>query len=287
MAKSSDKGWMPGAERKPDADGTSKCYKPAQNQPFELLAVVEHIAEGTDSTWKWLFNEQVDGGGPVSSHFFVLETGEVMQGVNIYHRAWTNGLKWDGRYYYDPQGAKVEPTWWRIAEGGTHRGQDPNKLTVTIEHSGYYNKPRTTPQMKASQSILRWVQQETGLVYIAEDTLIGHYHISPKNRANCPGPYFDLTAMAAGGNLDPLKVRKVPGVGGDKYCGEGFYQMWLQLGGVNYTGLAMEDEVESTDEQGEKCTKQGYERMVFKFKKGAKPLEVHVALRSEAAKLKW
>lgn len=292
MAKSSttdNTGWMPGAIRKPDNDGTSKCYKPEMNHPFELLALVEHIAEGGENTWMWLFNEEADGGGPVSSHFFVAEDGDVYQGMPIHYRAWTNGLKWDGRQYIDPQGKVTHPTWWRIAEGGTHRGKDPNLLVVTVEHAGYYNKPRTTKQWQSSIAVNQWVASQTGLFYIEHDTLIGHCEISPTSKPNCPGPYFDFAQIAINSNAasDPLKARKVPGVGGDKFCGTGFYDLWVHLGGVNYTGLALEDEKAVKDEQNEDATKQAFERMVFKFKKGAKPLEVHVALRSEVDKLKW
>lgn len=288
MVSAQDKGWMPGAIRKPDSDGTSKCYKPAPGQPFELLAVVDHIAEGGPNTWKWLFNEQADGGGPVSSTFFIAEDGTIYQGMGIYSRAWANGLRWDGRKYFDPEGAQVEPTWHRIAQGGSHRGKDPNKLTVSIEHEGYHNRPRTSPQMQASIDVLHYIQNETGIIYIPHDTLIGHYEISPKNRANCPGPYFDLGAIAQRGNQDPLKVRTIPGPDGKpRYCGTGFYDLWQSLGGLRNCGYPLSDEEWTEDLTPEKVTIMRFERVIFKFKPSQKTNPIQPALLKEAIEQKW
>jgi N-acetyl-anhydromuramyl-L-alanine amidase AmpD len=286
MAKS-DRGWMPGAIRKPDNDGTGKKYVAPAKEPFELLAVVEHIAEGGENTWGWLFKEVADGGGPVSSHFFVAEDGDIYQGMSIYDRAWANGLTWNGRNYIDPQKTPVSPSWHRIAIHGSHRGQDPNKLTISVEHEGYHNKPRTTPQLKSSIAVLHYMQNETGIIYVAHDTLIGHYEISPKNRANCPGPHFDLEQMAINGNQDPLRVRTIPGDKKLFYCGTGFYALWQELGGFKNCGYPLTDEYKTKDAQEEDVTVMRFERQVLKYKPCQTLDPVQPALLKEAEKQGW
>jgi hypothetical protein len=101
------------------------------------------------------------------------------------------------RVYIDPEKHIVSPPWHRLAPGGI----DPNLYTISIEHAGTHTAPRPAIQIQSTIKFLRWIAQQTGLVYRRGDTLIGHSDISPISRANCPGPLFPwndiMTALAA------------------------------------------------------------------------------------------
>ena len=51
--------------------------------------------------------------------------------------------------------------------------------------------------------LLQWIDGETGLVYVADRTLIGHRDISSKVRAFRPGPHVDFVAVATAANPAP------------------------------------------------------------------------------------
>jgi N-acetyl-anhydromuramyl-L-alanine amidase AmpD len=177
-------GWMPGADRKP----TTKVYR----GDFLLLAVVLHIAQGTArGSIPWLQTTSPSS----SAHFFVDKAGHITQFASIRDRTWANGLRWVGNQAIDPEGMPVSPSWVRLTPG-----MDPNKVTVSVEHEGFWWERWTAPMYQANLDVLQYIAQESGLVYQPHSTLIGHNEISPHSRTNCPGPNCDLTAIATAAN---------------------------------------------------------------------------------------
>lgn len=178
----------PGA-RRPKGFAPNTHYWPG-NQG--RLAVVLHICEGP---YQGSITHLRNSG--LSAHFVISEGGEVSQLVGVDDSAWANGLSWQGGQWISPEGHVSRPTWTRITPG-----VNPNWQTISIEHAGFHTKPRPRAQLAATIALLRWlaVQFPTLAPYTPGATLIGHGHISTVDRPNCPGPYFDLAAIAAEAN---------------------------------------------------------------------------------------
>lgn len=270
-------GYLPGAIVKK----TTKKYVAPTGKPFELWAVCEHISEGGPNTWQYLQT----GTQPSSSTFFVDKAGRIYQMASIYERTWANGLNYvDGRYI-DPQGTVVNPPWWRLH---TYPGIDPNKFTVSVEHEGWPNDERTPAMIAADVRILSYIHGETGIIWIAEDTLIGHRHISPVNRPNCPGPKLDLHNLAELANVasgvDPLRLRWIAdGTGREWHCGVGFYDYYNEIGGLRACGHPLSNEYPRSDQLGAEVTVMQFERLWLKYKAGDAPWSVRTMLLSEIA----
>src|SRR5262249_43300314 len=64
-----------------------------------------------------------------------------------------------------------------------------------------------TPAMyDANTKLLKWIAQETGIVYVAHRTLIGHYEINPVDKKDCPGPNVDYDKISADANGGDMAV---------------------------------------------------------------------------------
>lgn len=169
-------------------------------------AVVLHIAQGgyTSSITHMAANG-------VSSHFIVSAAGSVSQMVDTDDTAWGNGLAWcttpaeaaklgaawQGVGWYCPHKHKVTPSWADITPG-----INPNAETISIEHEGMSGTTRPWVQLAATVKLLQWLagQYPTLAPYVPGRTLIRHADIDPTDKAFCPGPTFDLAALAAEAN---------------------------------------------------------------------------------------
>lgn len=179
-------GWCPFVD---DTEPSENCW--AGNKG--LGAVVLHIGQGSYQA----IRDEFTPGKQKSAHFTIARNGRIAQHVSIFDRAWANGLTFlSTGLWRDPEGATVRPPW-----PGLNPPLNPNWYTISIEHEGTSGDPQT-PAMEASRTkLLRWIASETGLVYRAGDTLIGHCHISPVNRKHCPGPSFDYARIAQAANM--------------------------------------------------------------------------------------
>lgn len=270
-----ERGYMPGAIVKK----TTKKYVAPAGRPFDLWAVVEHIADGGANTWQYLQT----GAQKSSSTFFVTKRGEIYQLASIFERTWANGLDYENGHYIDPQGAIVDPPWWRLH---AYPGIDPNKVTVSIEHEGWSTEERTPAMIAADVKILVFIHQETGLIYEPGKTLIRHSEISPKNRANCPGPHFDMQALADMANtaagVDSLTVKWLPGPNNTKrLCGTGFYGYYQEAGALRTFGLALSNEYKRLDRRGTLVSIMEFERAWMKYDVDEKPWSVRTVLIDE------
>lgn len=152
--------------------------------------------------------------GQKSAHACIDTDGTVYQFVSIFDSAWANGLSYNGDgSWTSPEGSRVHPSW-----PGIQPPINPNWVTISTEHAGKPNDPWTPRMVDASIAWHRWVAQQTGLVYVPHQTLIGHYEISPVDRAHCPGPTAPFETIARGANgharylcLWPATVRQGPG----------------------------------------------------------------------------
>lgn len=169
-------------------------------------AICLHIAQGGfESSITYMQNNGV------SSHFIVSARGSVAQLVDIADTAYGNGLAWcdtpaeaaklnavwQGVGWYCPHRHKVTPTWQDITPG-----INPNYHTISIEHEGLSGRTIPRVQLAATIKLLGWLAQQCpGLTpYIPGRTLIGHRDIDPTDKAFCPGPAFDFTAIAREAN---------------------------------------------------------------------------------------
>lgn len=169
-------------------------------------AVVLHIAQGGfDSSITYMQNNGV------SSHFIISEGGTIAQLVDIADTAWGNGLAWcdtpeeaarlnatwQGAGWYCPHQHKVSPTW-----PGLTPGINPNLQTISIEHAGKSGVTRPRAQLAATVRLLAWLAQQCPSLnpYVPGQTLIRHADLDPIDKSFCPGPAFDLAAIAAEAN---------------------------------------------------------------------------------------
>jgi N-acetyl-anhydromuramyl-L-alanine amidase AmpD len=138
------------------------------------IAICNHIMDGTmESTDGWFKNRRSD----VSSHFGVARDGRIWQWVKVEDTAWANGIL---------QNPDTSIGW--LADCVRNKA-NPNNFTVSIEHEGRSGVPFTEVQYKATL----WLQTYLCRTYkIAADTqhIIGHYQITARDRANCPGSAF-------------------------------------------------------------------------------------------------
>ncbi len=139
-----------------------------------VVAIVNHIMQGTmESTNGWFKNRRSE----VSSHFGVAKDGRIWQWVRVPDAAWGNGI---------PESPDLSLDW--LADG-LKRKINPNNLTVSIEHEGNTGDTFTEEQYQSSL----WLHKYLITTYrIVPDRkhIIGHYQISAKSRANCPGKGF-------------------------------------------------------------------------------------------------
>ena len=190
-------GWYPQADR---IGVPASNYAPG-NQG--RAAVVIHVMDGSlIGTISWFASPK----SGVSSHFGIDEYGNVKQFVSILDTSFANGLTYDAtrKCWVDPTNypltGNYTPTWQLLQPP-----INPNRRTITIERAG---RPRDTPSAAmttATVLLLRWlaVQYPQFAPYEAGRTLIGHSHIAPRHRANCPGPNADLAGLARVANGPP------------------------------------------------------------------------------------
>lgn len=170
-------------------------------------AVVLHIAQGGfDSSITYM---RANG---VSSTFIISDGGTVAQLVDLGDSAWGNGLAWcetpedamravgapwQGIGWYCAHKHKVTPTW-----PGLTPGINPNLQTISIEHVGKSGAARPRAQLAATVRLLAWLAQQCPSLspYVPGQTLIRHADLDPTDKPFCPGPAFDLAAIAAEAN---------------------------------------------------------------------------------------
>jgi hypothetical protein len=160
-------------------------------------AVCLHIVDGSYGSALSEFRRR---GSQKSSHFVIAKSGTIAQCVSVLDTAYANGLSWSAwrKKWIDPEGAVVTPPW-----PGLTPPVNPNFQTVSIEREGHPNDIPTEAMTASTIRVLRWLREQfpTSLGHFTPHvTLIGHFEISPINRAHCPGPYVDFASLASAAN---------------------------------------------------------------------------------------
>jgi hypothetical protein len=280
MTKSTDTlgGWYPGADRIgiPDTNFASG------NQGRRAVCV--HVMGGSMlSTISWFTSNT----SRVSAHFGIDRAGNIKQFVSTFDTAYANGLSYDAvrGLWIDPAGNMLAPPnapSWALLTPPTN----PNRTVLSIEREGYPSDPITPAMHAATVALLRWLAEQYPAFrpYAVPRTLIGHRHLAPIHRANCPGPATDLAALAMAANAtpapNPLATHSLPGPDGRKMpCGEGFHRLYAERGGFAVLGYALTGEVDGQD-----CTWLRCERAVLKY---STPYGLELAQLEEAKRRGW
>jgi hypothetical protein len=160
-------------------------------------AGVLHIGEGSV---KAILGEFTPAGKEKSAHFVVSNTGAIWQCVSVLDTAYANGLSYKNGKWIDPEGNIVTPPWQ-----GVQPPINPNWQTISIEREGRYTEQPSAAENAAVVRILQYVHTQfpTLPAWAFMQTLIGHCHISPIARKNCPGPHVDYAVLAAAANAAP------------------------------------------------------------------------------------
>lgn len=131
------------------------------------LAIVDHVMEGSMvGTWSH-FNRE-NPRDPVSAHYGVSRSGEVVQYVEDEDTAWHAGRM-------------VRPTAPLVLEMA---GVSPNLYTIGIEHEGYAHTEPTPEQMQASAQLHALLSKRHGIP-LDRRHVIGHREIRADK--TCPG----------------------------------------------------------------------------------------------------
>ncbi len=163
--------------------GNSKTNKSSRRGCIPQI-IVNHISEGSMSSMINWFTSPNNTGS--SAHFGVSKKGEIYQFVKIEDCAWANGLT-----------SGIENA---TAELVRQKGKDinPNWYSVSIEHEGVYKETKgalTPEQLEATKIlhryIIEYIKDKYGYeIEPSRNTIIGHFEIDKKQRANCPGDLF-------------------------------------------------------------------------------------------------
>jgi|GEM_PF-2437898 len=138
------------------------------------VAICDHIMQGSlEASDGWFKNRRSD----VSSHFGVGQDGRIWQWVKAEDTAWANGIL---------QSPDTSLDW--LAEC-VRRNINPNSRTISIEHEGYSGKAFPDAQYQATLWLHRYLCQNYN-IQPDRHHIIGHYQITARDRAGCPGNTF-------------------------------------------------------------------------------------------------
>ena len=123
------------------------------------------------------FKATEEGNDPVSTHYIIGLSGELVQCIDEQDGAFGNGGVTEG---HDP--------WWS-------RSLNPNYITISIEHvkPARDNSDELTELQKlASFELVQRICKRHGIPRHRADSaggITGHYSMDPVQRSFCPGPY--------------------------------------------------------------------------------------------------
>lgn len=273
-------GWYPHADPIGIPEGN---YGLGNDDP---LAAVIHIIDGSLVSCISHFSNASTG---VSAHFGIGKNGAVKQFVSIHDTAFANGLSWNAarKCWVDPEKNLLlpprTPPW-----SGLTPPTNPNRYTISIEREGKPADVPTKAMDDATIALLQWLATQypaTLQPYRAFINLIGHRHIGPIHRANCPGPHVDFGVLATRANLTaPLHAATIAGPGGMILrCSAVAKAFYDKAGGVGLLGLVLADERATVGQDGRPCSVLPCERAIIKTATEGP----HLALLDEAVSEGW
>jgi N-acetyl-anhydromuramyl-L-alanine amidase AmpD len=208
-----------------------------------VRAVCLHVSEGSrDSMLHWFSDPASDA----SAHYLVNKDGSVWQFVREEDTAWANG---------EVRNPDRGIPW---LDDCLRRGQNPNRLTVSVETERRWQEPLAAPQHRALVDLLRGILARHALPADRQH-LVPHSAIDGVNRAHCPGnlDWERLLADLAA----PAAARTFPATG--QTVRGPFLAFWLARGGLPIFGYPL------TPERREgTLTVQWFERARFELHPG-------------------
>jgi len=175
MARCPDASWNPAPE---------SCYTARR---FPKLAVCLHRMEGYARYMREFQHLQEKPPRRISAHLTIGMDGSLEQHVDSEHVAWTQGIR--ERHYSDV-------TWPLFLD------RNPNLDLLSIElEDGARNwsaeRPMPQVQMDTLRVALTWAFAVVVSGPLAVNTtIIGHFHIKPSTKINCPGRWWWSNQMA-------------------------------------------------------------------------------------------
>ncbi len=168
-----------------------------------IMIVCHRTCGRFDGAVSWLCNTQ----SGASAHFVVAKDGRITQLVDIENTAWCNGTSTDSsstKYYKNSSLKAVRET-----------SANANSYTVSIEFEGMSdeNGELTVQQQKSGVEVMQFIISEVKRIYgheivVSDKTVVGHCHITPKWKPNCPGNKFPFESIIKELNKEDYLVEK-------------------------------------------------------------------------------
>ena len=149
--------------------------------------IVNHITDGAfPGSINWVLNPVAQ----VSYHFMVSQVGIITQCVPIRDTAWANGTSGNA----NDNRSNVLSTLAMVRE----RSVNANSFTISIGFEGRFHETGgalTSPQLQAALELYSHIRNEVKSIWgatipINRNHIVGHFEITPRTRANCPGLRF-------------------------------------------------------------------------------------------------
>ncbi len=183
-----------------------------RNGEIPRLIVFHRTCGSFAGAVSWLCNPE----SQASAHFVVAKDGRVTQLVSLSDTAWCNGTSQDSKsskYYKNST--------LNIVKG---KSSNANTYTVGIEFEGLSNEngELTEEQLEVGAKLINYIVGEVKKLYdydimINNETLVGHCHITPKWKPNCPGknfPFEEIINKSKGGEF--LLEKRIFNINGEE-----------------------------------------------------------------------
>lgn len=166
--------------------------------------IVCHITDGGfPGSINWVTNPK----SQVSYHFMVSRSGEITQCVDIKDTAWANGT--------DNAGGNRDNRHSQL-EAVRARRINANLYTVSIGFEGVHSVTEgklAAPQVSAAAELINFIRDKIARTWpgsltqigsqtgrsakipLTKDHIVGHVHITPRHRPNCPGALFPFAEI--------------------------------------------------------------------------------------------
>jgi N-acetylmuramoyl-L-alanine amidase len=209
-----------------------------------VQAVCLHVSEGSrGSVLNWFGDPSSDA----SSHYLVNKDGSVWQFVREEDTAWANG---------EVHSPDRSIPW---LDDCLRRGQNPNRLTVSVETERTWQEPLTEPQHRALVELLRGILVRHALPADRQH-LVPHSAIDSVTRAHCPGN-LDWARLLTDLAAPPADARTFPATG--QTVRGPFLAFWLANGGLPVFGYPL-----TPERRDGALTVQWFERARFELHPG-------------------
>ena len=244
---------------------TTSYRSPNYNNRPPNMAIDSLVIHTTEGPWpddiEWLCSKT----SRKSSHYVISPAGEVYEIVDPAKRAWHAGVSYyAGRWEYNDFSIGIELS--HVESSSYPAAQRAARDALVRQLIPQYNIPA---ELVVTH---RWIAVPAGRKIDPTDWSDSSFRTCVKSIYNSLAP------------VDPLKVRTIPGVDRDYYCGVGFYDAYYAYNGVWTLGYPLSDETPAIDQNGMACTYMPFERGCLKYSEveGVRP-----ALLSEAESLGW